>query len=52
MIPVIPLPNRSELGQDASEKWQLFKQRWTNYVTISGVEGENNREKLRALFLH
>ena len=45
-------PERLELGCNATEKWQLFKQRWANYVTITELNSTNNRDKLKPMFLH
>ena len=45
-------PERLELGCNATEKRQLFKQRWANYVTITELNSTNNRDKLKPMFLH
>ena len=44
-------PERLELGCNATVKWQLFKHRWANYVTITELNSPNI-DKLKPMFLH
>jgi len=48
----IPLPEKLELGQNSTERWQLFKQRWENYLKISDFTGDGGEERKKATFLH
>ena len=46
----VSLPQRLEFGQegDSEERWNLFKQRWTNYRVIAELE----TAKKKPIFLH
>ena len=50
MAPVkVSLPQRLEFRQEGdSERWKLFKQRWTNYTVIA----ERETSKKKPIFLH
>lgn len=48
----IPIPDRLELGPSATENWKTFKQRWSNYTSLTDLTTEENNRKRKLLLIH
>lgn len=48
----IPIPDRLELGPNATENWKTFKQRWVNYTKLTEIDGSSHDNKRKLLLLH